>query len=479
MSSIKKNFIYNCIYQILILILPLATTPYISRVLGVENIGIYSYTQSIAYYFMIFAMLGVNNYGNRSCARVRENRAELSKTFYEIYSLQFIMSLMCIVLYSIYAIFLAKINRVIFYIQILYVFSVIFDINWFFFSLEKFKITIVRNVFIKVFTIILIFVFIKNESQLKLYTAIMAVGTLLSQLVIWPFLKRYIDLNIPRANDIFKHLKPNLILFVPVVAVSIYKYMDKIMIGSMTGMIQEGYYVQAEKVLNIPLGLISALGTVMLPRMSNLAYRNKNEESKILINKSMLFISFLSPALAFGLAGISQTFIPLFLGDSFIDCIDILTSLSFSVLFVGWANIIRTQYLMPNNKDKVYLFTVCFGAIVNLIGNLILIPNFGAIGAVIATILSEATVAISQTIMVRNELPIISYLKGIIPFFILGFIMFFIIRSIGIFSNLFISLLVQLFIGSSVYIIGSIIIMVVYHRKEFNEFISFTRRYSK
>lgn len=470
MGSIKKNFIYNSIYQLLIIILPLITTPYISRVLGAENIGTYSYTYSIAYYFVMIAMLGVNNYGNRSCATVRDNRTELSKTFCSIYALQLMIALFCIIAYVIYAFTISRNNQVIVLIQIFYVISAAFDINWLFFGLEKFKVTIARNLFVKLFTVILVLTLIKNNNQLWLYTTIMAVGTLLSQLVIWPFLRRNVDLYIPSFHEILAHFKPNIVLFVPVIAVSLYKYMDKILIGLLSNMTQEGYYAQVEKILNIPLGLISALGTVMLPRMSNLVNRNKMQESLELINSSMIFISFLSIGMAMGLAGISPVFIPMFLGEAFLDCSNLLAGLSISVIFVAWANVIRTQFLIPNKMDKSYLITVCTGAVINMVVNSMLIGRLGAMGAVIGNIFVEASVALLQTYFVRRLLPIKLYFRNSIHFLFGGILMFLLIRSLMFapLTNLSI-LFLQICIGGAFYTVYSYFILYFFHKKLLQE----------
>nr|WP_304054053.1 flippase [Enterocloster clostridioformis] len=476
MGSIKKNFVYNSIYQILALILPFITTPYISRVLGAENIGVYSYTYSVAYYFVLVAMLGVNNYGNRSCARVRDDKFLLSKTFCEIYALQLILSILSSVVYISYVVLFSTVDIRIALYQTLYVLSAAFDINWFFFSIEKFKVTISRNLFVKLLTMILIFLCVKSEASLGIYTLIMAGGVLISQIVVWPFLKKSIFFVKPKFREIIKHLKPNIVLFVPAVAVSVYKYMDKIMIGTMSTMLEEGFYAQAEKIIQIPLGFISALGTVMLPRMSNLVYNKRNEESKELIYKSMLFISFLSSALVFGLAGIASDFIPLFLGNGYDQCVDILVGLSFSVLFVAWANVIRTQYLIPQKKDSLYLITVVVGAIVNCTINLLLIKPFGAMGAVIGTIFAEASVAVSQSILVRKELPIKSYLCNGIPFLFVGWLMFYFLTHITFTNLAFLNLMIKIFFGGLLYLTVSAIIIWVFQRDILRSVILVRRR---
>ena len=183
--STKKNFLYNLSYQVLIMILPIITTPYIARVIGPEGVGIQAYTFSIANYFLLFAMLGINNYGNRSIAMVREDKIKLSKTFISIYFIQAIMSIITIIAYLIYTMFIIKEYRIIFLIQSIYIVSVILDINWFFFGMEQFKLTVVRNTIIKLLSVGFIFIFVKKSDDLYLYCFILATATLISQSVLW------------------------------------------------------------------------------------------------------------------------------------------------------------------------------------------------------------------------------------------------------------------------------------------------------
>ena len=226
MTSIKKNFIYNMLYQILIMILPLITAPYLARVIGATGTGLYSYSYSIANYFVLFAMLGINNYGNRKIAQVRDDKQKLSRAFWTIYTMQFIMSLLVVFIYIMYIILFVKENQMLFIIQTFYVLSSCFDINWFFFGIEKFKLTVTRNTVIKVISVISIFLLVKTEEDLWIYTMIMALTILLTQLSIWPFLRKYVDLVKPKKEEVIKTLKPCIILFIPVIAVSIYRIMD-------------------------------------------------------------------------------------------------------------------------------------------------------------------------------------------------------------------------------------------------------------
>ncbi len=432
MTSIKKNFTYNVFYQILTLILPLITAPYVSRVIGAEGQGIYSYTYSIAYYFMLFAMLGLKNYGNREIAKHRDNKEKLSKTFCSIYGLQFITALLSTIVFVIYIIFFSEKQYLLFYLlQLIYLISAFFDISWFFFGLEKFKTTVTRNVIIKIATLACTFLFVKTKNDLNIYIFLMSFSTLASQIALWPFLMKEIKFVRPTLKEIIKHLKPNLILFIPVIAVSIYTIMDKIMLGNMTNMKNVGLFEYGERIVTIPLNIITALGTVMLPRMSNLVAKGDEENTKKYINRSMEFTLFLSIPICLGLMATAENFVPIFLGDEFIKTGEITKYLSIIIVVTSFANVIRTQYLIPKEKDMIYIISVILGAIVNLFINIILIPKYDIMGAVIGTIFAETTVMLYQTFKVRKELEIKKYIKQFVHFLVKGFVMYIVVISLS------------------------------------------------
>lgn len=425
--SIKKNFIYNIMYQILIMILPLITIPYVSRILGVDNIGIYSYTYSIIYYFMLFGLLGINNYGNRTIAKVRDDKLELSKNFLSIYTIQVVMNVISIIIYICYCLFTDIQYKEIAIIQVIYLISNVLDINWFFFGLEKFKLTVTRSTIIKILSLILIFIFVKTENDLWIYTFILAICTCISQIFLFKFLKKEIVKCKIGFNEIKVHIKPCFILFIPLIAVSLYKVMDKIMLGNISTIDQVGFYEQAEKIVNIPMGIVTALGTVMLPRISNLVNKNEDEIVKNYIEKSVKIMMFLAFPICFGIFAVSNEFVPIFLGGKFLNSIPIVKYLSITIIFISFANIIRTQYLIPKEKDKIFISSVLIGAIVNLIINFILIPKYNAIGACIGTIVAEFVVMLYQIIKVKNDLPIKMYLKYTCKYAVKALIMFAII----------------------------------------------------
>lgn len=453
MKSLKKNFLYNIIYQILILILPLITIPYVSRILGTNGIGLYSYTYSIIYYFIIFSMLGLNNYGNRTIAKIRDDREKLSKTFKEIHLMQIITTLIMLIFYGFFIIIYDHQYMIVFLVQSLYLISCFFDINWFFFGIEEFKLTVIRNIIIKFLSMICIFLFVKNSNDIIIYILILSGNSLLSQLVIWPFISNFVDKNVKiKFKDVIKHFIPNLKLFLPVIAVAIYKVMDKTMIGFLSSINEVGLYENAEKIINVPITIISALGTVMLPRMSNLYANNKNEESKDLINKSMSVIMFVAIPIMFGIISVSKPFSLLFFGNGFSKSGELMTLLSVTIVFLAWGNVIRTQYLIPKEMDKEFIISAFLGAIINFIMNIMLIPIYGSIGACYGTIAAEFIVVFYQTYKVKKFLPIMNYMKESSSYLVKSLIMFSIIIMVNYAAITDLSkLIIQIVIGSLVY----------------------------
>ena len=402
MKNVRRNFLYNLFYQILTFLLPLITTPYLSRVLGAEKTGVYSYSYSVAYYFVLFAMLGLNNYGNREIAKIRDDRYQRSKLFWEIYGLQVCNSVVIIIIYSLINLLFR--NELINWIMLLYVASSIFDINWFFWGLEEFKITVTRNTVIKIATVVAILLFVKSREDVYIYALIMAGSMLLSPILLWPYLRARVDWRKPGFREVLSHLKPNLILFIPVIAVSLYKVMDKIMLGSMASYSEVGLYDYAEKVIAIPTCCVNALGTVMMPRMANLVAQKDNSTEKETIYKSMIFGTALATAMSFGLIGIADVFVPLFYGEGFSKCVILFYILLPSCVFLAIANVIRTQYLIPHSMDKEFTVSLGAGACINLLINAMLIPQLQSIGAAIGTLLAEALVCFIQGYYVRKKI---------------------------------------------------------------------------
>lgn len=450
--SVKKNLFFNMLYQALNMVLPLITAPYLARVIGAKGTGIFSYYYSIAGYFVLFGMLGINNYGNRSIAMSRDDKKEMSKKFWGIYCVQLISGVTSSLAYIVFIQSIHSGYKIVAWLNIFYVVSSILDINWFFFGLEEFKWISIRNAIIKILSVIFILVLVKEKNDIYIYILIMSMSIFFSQIVLWPKAIKMLYFERPSWCEIKTHIKPILVLFIPVVAVSLYKMMDKVMLGGISTKIQSGLYENAEKIINIPIVFVNALGTVMLPKMSNLLMKGEKEKSRQYIRDSMQFTMFLALAVAAGTAAIAKNFAPVFFGDEFIDCGKLMICLSPITVFISWANVIRTQYLIPNKKDKEYIFSVIFGAIVNICINLVLIGQLGALGACIGTVFAEMSVMIIQTIAVRKELELKKYLKDSWIFLVAGNCMLGIVFYVGKWIGASIhGLILQFLIGVLIY----------------------------
>lgn len=454
MKSIRRNFLYQALYEVLIILMPLATSPYISRILGAEAIGVYSYTYSVANYFVLFAMLGISNYGNRLISSTQNDRAQLNREFSSLFWVHIIFSALVLGCYFIYCFFWAPANeRVYSLIQGMFVASAIFDINWFFFGIEEFKLSVTRNTIIKILSFASIFLFVRQKGDLDKYCCIMAGSILFSQIAVWPFLRRYVSFVRVTLKDMGKHVRPMIVLFVPVLAVSLYKIMDKVMLGAMDTRLSLGYYENAEKVVSVFVTAVSAFGTVMLPRMNNLFASGEEEIGNAYLQRSMKWIPIVTYAVAFGVIGVSSNFVRIFWGEDFSDSAPILSVLICSLPFVAFASVIRMQYLIPKHKDWEYIVSVCGGAVINLTINYLLIPKYAGVGAAIGTICAEGFVCLYQAWTVRNETEALKYIRKSIPFMVAGAAMGIIVRHIGndLQLGLLPELLIQIAAGCLIY----------------------------
>lgn len=435
MSSIKKNISYQILYQILAILLPLITSPYISRVLGANGVGIYSYTFSIVSYFALFAKLGIHIYGNRAIAMVRDDQQKLNQTFSDLLAVHLLVSAIALLLYAGY-IYLGKMEYPeVAAIQALYVIAEMLEINWLYFGLEQFKITVTRNAIVKGATLVSIFCFVKSSDDVWKYCAIMAISATLSELIVWIFLPKYIKIVKPNWKDARKHILPLISFFIPSIAVSLYKIMDKIMLGMMTNTTQVGFYENSENIIAAAMSFITAVGTAMLPRMSNLVSKGEKAQTEKIIARSMQLVMISVLAMAGGIIGVSSVFAPIFWGEEFKVCANYINGLAISLLFTAFANVIRTQYLIPSHKDKVFQLSVITGACVNLVVNFFLIPHLYALGAVIGTVMAEGAVCMVQGIYAAKHLPIVDYLKKSIPYTLFAAIMSGVVALIGYTMN--------------------------------------------
>lgn len=479
MSNIRKNIIYQTIYRVITILSPIITSPIIARALGAQKLGLFSATLAYVNYFQLLSILGVENYGNRSIAASQGNRKEQQTLFWNIYAAQVLSCFFAIALYFLSFIFLPKERIPIYIFQGVWLIGSLSNINWYFFGTEQFKLTVTRSIIVKIFTVVSIVLFIHSTDDLLIYVLIMAGDTVLSNLSVWPFLKKSISFEMPNWVKVKTHIKPMIILFIPILAISVFHIMDKSMLDWLGTEIDSGFYYSADKVINLPLSIITAIGTVMLPRISNEYSKGNTKLVKSILYKSTELTIFLSCAIGVGIAAIANEFIPLFFGKGFETCIS-LVYWFIPVLFAkAIGDLIRTQYMIPSHMDKKYTISVAMGALVNLLSNYIFIIRFGALGAVIGTLIAEWTVTILQLWFTRKHIRFISYVLTNCIYIIPAIFMIFAVRiSATIISvPIIIKVIIGIVLGGVVYILFCIPIWTIkkdsiFHKISLHDFIN-------
>lgn len=411
-KSLTKNYIYDILYRIIYIVAPLITTPYISRIIGPTRIGEYSYTQSICIYFAFIAVLGSNIYGQREIAYCGDNKEKRSRVFWEILYIRIIGVLLSSFLYYIICIHPNGQYKVLFLIQILSIWGLLFDVTWLFQGMEKFDIIFFRNAMIKLVSIILIFALVKTREDFYLYVAISVLVVVIGNVSICPELIRYIEWLPLKDVKIKNHIIPIMELFLPTIALRLYDTFDKIMLGLFLGTADEiGYYEQTLKIITIITTFLISIGYVMSPKIASLYASHRKAELDYYINYSLEMSMTLALPLSMGIAAVSGNLVPWFFGSGYERVSLLLIGISPICISIGLKNLIGLQYLVPTQRQNQYTKSIFIGLVINILFNVILIPRYQALGAIVASIISEYVIVGVQFSMIKDEISILNILK--------------------------------------------------------------------
>lgn len=357
-TSILKNFMYNMVYEILILILPLVTTPYLARVLGAETIGVYTYTYAILSYFILFGSLGISLYANREVAYVRDDKQKRNKLFWELAIFKIITIGIASVIY--YFAFAARGEYSLYYkLWLLELAASAINISWFFKAMEEFKKTVTRNVLVRVISVLLIFVFVKKPSDLVWYILIYGIADLVGNIGLWLYLPKYLKGEKIGRLNIIRHFPYILLLFIPQITSQVWVILDKTMIGAMIADKAElGYYEQSQKLLNVIVTVITSIATVMIPRIANTYAKGDKPQLRAYLKQSLNFVSLLAVPIMFGLIAISKEFVPLFFGAGYEKVVTLNYIVSPIIWTMGIITVLGNQYLVLTGKQKQYTITI-------------------------------------------------------------------------------------------------------------------------
>ncbi len=458
-NVVGKNYFYHTLYQIVMLITPLITTPYISRVLLPEGVGTYSFYYTIVQYFVILGNLGFSTYGQIEISKVRYDNELKSKLFWEIFIMRFIAYIFSAILCLI-PFFLVSDKRIM-SILLLLILAGALDISWMYFGLDDFKSVSLRNILIRIISIVGIFVFVKTQEDLNVYALILTFSTLFGNCIIWVGVWRKVNFVKLRNLELLKHLKPALTFFIPNIAVVLYTMSDRTMIGLITNSAaQNGYYEQAHKIEQIFVQLLLSVAVVYRSQMA-LLFKTK-DESKIIdnINRAITVLLFLSIPMCFGLIAVSRDLVGSFLGIEYLDSIAILRVFSPLLIVISISNCMSNMYLIVNGKIKEFTIATILGATINIILNLFLIYWIGALGAAVSSLIAEFIILILFYFYSKEYFKITTFIIPFMKYLFAAIIMLvavlFISQYLAEYSIW--SAIIEAIIGASIYLIIVIIL---------------------
>lgn len=456
--KVIKNYLYNAGYQILNMIIPLITVPYISRVLGAHDVGINEYTNSWVTFFFLMGQMGITLYGNREVAYHRDDLYKRSQTFWGVEALQLLTVSTAFILYLAAVFLFSTTFKEFFLLQAIWIIATGVDISWYFMGLEEFRITVVRNTLVKIASLILIFTVVKTSNDLGKYILILGASQLVGNLTLWSYLRGNIIWVSVKKWHPFKHFYPSLLLFIPTITTQVYLVLNRLMLGRMSTQADLGNFGQADKIVKFVLAVVTATGTVMLPHVANKFAKGDIKGVRNSLYSSFDFVSAISIPMMFGLMAIAKKFGPWFLGNGFVLSGSVMFIEAPIIVFIAWSNVTGTQYLMPINRVRDYTTSVTIGAVSNIVFNFLLIGKWGANGAALATVGSELLVTATQLVMIRKTISRRKIFKEQWKYIISGIAMFIIVNRICQSINMTISnLVLEIFVGVFIYIIGLIL----------------------
>lgn len=395
MNSIKLNYLYLLLNKFLIILSHCITIPYVSRVLGPENVGVKSYTMSYSYLFIVLATFGLFTLAQREIARTRDNILVYSSVFWSVLLSSFALITLFLILWFCFVLLVDK-YQLCFLILSLSIFASLFDITWFYIGFEFFSKILLRNAIIKFSVLLSIFVFVTSENDLIMYLLILCISDLCGNISLWFNFKKISKIENIKNIQVYPsfYIKESFKYYIPSISLSLSLVIDKIMIGLITNSeFDNGIFEQTANIIIVVVAIVSTINSVMAPRMSYLFSKGLLDEIIQKIHKSLDFILLLVYPAIVGLIVVSDNIVLLFLGDKFYEATVMICLISPILLFISISNVVCLQYVTPSGKISLTNCIVCFGIVCNILLNLVLIPFFTVKGAIASSLISEFLVS--------------------------------------------------------------------------------------
>jgi O-antigen/teichoic acid export membrane protein len=444
MGSIKKNVVFSTILTTANYIFPLITFPYVSRVLGVTNIGICNFVDSIINYFALFAMMGINTIAIREIAANKENKSKLTKVFSSLLTLNLITSLImiAILIASIFLVPRLYENKELMFVG---VFKLLFNallIEWLYKGIENFRYITIRSIIVRLIYVLLVFILVKSSSDYIKYYILTTIITIINGFINIIHSNNFVKYSL-KSISISPYIKGFLILGAYNLLTSMYTTFNVAYLGFVGGNKEVGFYSTATKLHGIILAIFTAFTNVMLPRMSSLISEHKENDFKRYFHRSISVLFAFSIPLIFFSIIFSDQIIRWIAGpgyESAIPCMQIVMPL---VFIIGYEQILVIQILIPLKKDNYILYNSAIGAIIGILANFILVPMFHSVGSSLVWLISEGCVLITAQCFVYKITRLrfqykrlLQYLFSSIPL-IIGLIFFHTWNPVNIYTVFF------------------------------------------
>lgn len=452
--GIARNYAYNVTMTIINILIPFVTTPYITRVLEPEGLGRIVFTTSIVQYFVLLTTLGVDLYGTRELAVLKSRPKEFQKTFWNIVFLKVITFSVSFSLFLAFVTLYGRKYTLLFLIQSISIFNALTDITFLYRSIEDFKSITIRGLTVRIIGVALLFILVKKPYDFYTYAGINVLTGAFGNIWLWIRKPKGLKMAKPELGLIKQHLTGSLKLFIPLLAIQVYAVFDKTMLGILASESEVAYYEMSQRLVKIALGLVTAIGPVMIPRMSNIfAQKNGGSKTTEYVKNVFEFMTYSSIIIIVLIATTMKDFVPLFFGSKFLKVKELIIYISPIILFISWSNLFGMQVLIPMRKEKYFAVSVLSGAIVNFILNILLIPKYKALGAAMGTVLAEFVVTFVQIILIRKLLDLRSLYSGFWKHLVSGlltlsFLLVFTKLNFGSVAKV----LLELLVGSALYV---------------------------
>lgn len=436
-KSIKSNYIFNLLNSLSQLLFPLITFPYASRIMMADGIGQVQFFSSIISYISLFTCLGIPMYAIREVAKVRSDMRQMSTTTIEILLLHAMLTVIGYVAVAIICLTVSDVQTDIplFLILSATIFFTAIGCEWFYQGIEDFKYVAIRGLIVKIISVGLLFLFVKTKEDILWYGAYTVLGVLGGNIFNFLRLRKYVDRKIVDIHNIhpLRHLKPAIHIFVFNVITSIYLQLNTVLLGFLKDVAAVGYFTAATKLMYMTMSVSNSLGSVMMPRASNLIAENKMDEFKSVVQKSYDFIIAISIPLAIGLIFTSKSAVLLLSGNSFYPSILASQIVAINIISIGISGVMGIQILYPMGKINIVILCTFLGAIINVIANVLLIPRYGHYGTAVAFAMTEFVVTISMYFIGKKYIPIRllkrQHLKYLISGVVMGIVLFIIAKQ--------------------------------------------------